>query len=211
MIKRTRVVFGSQISDDVVDSTSRELLYSVISLFPAVESRPDDQIVFQINPHFMLRGKDHKAYNCKTDKYANKIIVEEIHSGRPQVKYAMSSTPLSPSEFNSVTINREYVSFNSSVLRYGALYYNVDCYTNRIQTSMQAWGHNVVYDIGVLWSCPLFDINQPNRLYFPKSMHHIELTIEGDWLTDSEIMKIVKQNLPHCFLQSPFYRLEDKN
>lgn len=197
--RRTRVVFGSDVSSNYIDMDSKEIMEAVIQLPPAENKPLNDVTLF-----YLPSGATNNDRPCiiEAEEVPGKIRIQEVmDSCTPEVCYFPNERAKSKKEaFSKVTIHRETVKPSGCLLLPNSSYYQTEALTNRVQSTMTVDSYPITYETAHLWAAPVYDTEHPGKFIFQKYRGFVQLTIENKWVSTEKILDIIELNLPQLFL-----------
>ncbi|NBX48673.1 hypothetical protein EBT25_01805 [bacterium] len=201
MMKRTRFIYGSINSPYFVSNESRLLLEHVIAMYPEKASRIPDHVVFSIPPCSTTRPLSHEI-RIKVENRPFQIHTTEVVESK-QFKLDFAHSKRGEDTFSQVTVYHESYTSNQSLLQENANFYRVDSYTDNMQYGTVVNGQWITFESGYIWSAPIFDVDSPKKLVFPKQMGYLTGTIEGEFVDVENIEKLLLFSLPGLYLPPP--------
>jgi len=201
MMKRTRFLYGSPISPFFVSNTSHLLLEHVIAMYPENASRVPDYMVFSIPPTSSTRPLSNQVRVRVENSPFQVHTTEVIESSQFNMKFEHHLP--SQEVFSQVTVYHESYTRNQSLLQENANFYRVDAHTDNMKYETTVYGQRITFESGNIWSAPIFDVDNSDKLVFPKQMGYLTGIIEGEFVDVEKMNRLLLFTLPGLYLPPP--------
>jgi len=198
MMRRTRFIYGSSISPFFVSNESRLLLEHVIAMYPEKASRVPDHLVFSIPPRSTTRPLSSEV-RVKVENSPFQIHTTEVIDSRSFLM-PFDHSLQGEDTFSQVTVYHESYTSNQSLLQENANFYRVDSYTDNMKWETVVNGQRITFESGYIWSSPIFDVDNPSKIIFPKQMGYMTGIIEGDFVDIETVERLLFFTLPGLYL-----------